>query len=57
MTLPGYLRVEGYLDDALSIAQVDEYQPAMVPPPVNPPGQGYLAANMLLIQFSAAMSF
>jgi len=49
MALPGYLRVEGYLGDALSIAQVNEYQPAMVPSPVDPPGQGYLAADMLLI--------
>jgi hypothetical protein len=51
----GDFRVEGDLDNAFPIAQVDENEAAVVAPPVDPARQLHPLPDMLFPQFATAV--
>ncbi|MBA7712096.1 hypothetical protein ES703_121066 [subsurface metagenome] len=56
VTLFCYFRVEGNLNHALSIAQVNENQSPVVTATVNPTGQSYLNTDVFFPQLTTAMT-
>ena len=51
----GGVRVEHDLQQALAVAQVDEYDPAVIAPAMHPAGDRDLLAEELLVNLSAVM--
>ena len=51
----GLVRLDHALGDAVMVAQVDEQQPAMVAPAIDPAGQPHRLADMLLAQLAAGV--
>ena len=52
-----YVRIEYDLRDAFPVAQIDEYQIAVVTSPVHPTGQRHLLPHMRFPELSAAYGF
>ena len=44
----GHIRIEHHLHQPLSIPQIDEYQPPVIPPPMHPAGKGHLLPHIVL---------